>query len=293
MRRGDLAAERATVRRRQSPATAAFVLAVAAIAASDQHTAIAQFAPPTSRPSGVLGPQDHRVQIAADQWPWSAIGRVNIAGISARESCTGTLVAPRRVLTAAHCMFNTRTNDWFKPREMHFVAGQTRNKFLGHSLVDSFVTSPQFRFHLEDRQRYDYIASNMIKHDWAILTLHDALPIKPIPVRAVADSELPFTRTGGTIALAGYAADHPYMLSVHRGCEAAIDAPTPGIIAHRCDAAPGESGGPILLLRDGSAELIGIHSSNEQRFIPGGGYQAIGARGVAAAQFEAAVNASP
>ncbi len=283
---------RTTTRRRRSPAAAALVLAVAAIAASDDRTAYAQLAPPAGRPSGVLGPQDHRVRIAADQWPWSAIGRINVIGISAREMCTGTLVAPRRVLTAAHCLFNTRTNDWFKPSAIHFVAGQTRDTFVGHALVDSFVAAPQFRFRVEDRPRYDVIAPAMIGHDWAILTLHDALPIKPIPVRVVTDGELPFARSGGEIALAGYATDHPYMLSVHRGCDAAIDAPEPGVIAHRCDSAPGESGGPILLLRGADAAVIGIHSASMQRFDPRGGYQAIGARGVAAAQFAAAVKAN-
>ena len=173
-----------------------------------------------------------------------------------------------------------------------FVAGQTRDTFVGHALVDSFVAAPQFRFRVEDRPRYDVIAPAMIGHDWAILTLHDALPIKPIPVRVVTDGELPFARTGGEIALAGYATDHPYMLSVHRGCDAAIDAPEPGVIAHRCNSAPGKSGGPILLLRGADAAVIGIHSASMQRFDPRGGYQAIGARGVAAAQFAAAVKAN-
>jgi protease YdgD len=263
-------------------------LQIAVFAALECHGALAQFAPPSGHPTGILGVQDHRVQIAPDTWPWSSIGRLNIVGISSRGWCTGTLIAPRRVLTAAHCLFNTRTNDWVRPSSLHFVVGQARDKFLGHSAVESFSTSPEFKFKLEDRPRYDFIAHNMIRHDWAIVTLQDALQVEPIPVRAVENAELPAADKGGEIALAGYAADRQYVLSVHKGCDARIDAPERGVITHMCDSAPGESGAPILLLRDGGAVLIGIHSSNTQRFESQVGYQALAGRGVSAAEFEAA-----
>jgi V8-like Glu-specific endopeptidase len=121
-----------------------------------------------------------------------------------------------------------------------------------------------------------------------IVTLQDALQVEPIPVRAVENAELPAADKGGEIALAGYAADRQYILSVHKGCDARIDAPERGVITHMCDSAPGESGAPILLLRDGGAVLIGIHSSNTQRFESQVGYQALAGRGVSAAEFESA-----
>jgi V8-like Glu-specific endopeptidase len=55
-----------------------------------------------------------------------------------------------------------------------------------------------------------------------------------------------------------------------------------------CDSAPGESGGPILLLRDGGAVVIGIHSANAQRFESQVGFQTVAGRGVSATEFEAA-----
>ena len=54
---------------------------------------VAQLAPPTDYRSGLLGPKDRRVQLPSEQWPWSAIGRINVVfGPSYRKICTGTVV---------------------------------------------------------------------------------------------------------------------------------------------------------------------------------------------------------
>ena len=91
----------------------------------------------------------------------------------------------------------------------------------------------------------------------------------PIPVQAVDSAGLLAAVNGGELALAGYAIDRPYVLSVHRGCTAAINPFEPGLITHMCDSTPGESGGPLLLLRDGGAVVIGLHSANAQRLVVG------------------------
>ena len=254
---------------------------------------LAQLAEPTARPTGIIGAKDHRVQVASDQYPWSAIGRINVPLGRNRIACTGTLTGPRQVVTAAHCLFNSMVNQWAKPGSVHFVLGQSGGeKFLSHSAVDSFVTSPDFKFKLEDRPRYDQIAADMIKNDWAILTLHDTLNAKPIPILPFHGVDPPALGSGAEIALAGYGIDHAYVLSVHRGCSARIDSSDSGTIVHTCDSAHGESGGPILLLRDGDASLIGIHSVSIQQFESQVGYRALAGKGAAASQFAKAAAAA-
>jgi len=76
--------------------------------------------------SGQVGIEgdDNRTAIETEVWPWTALGRINreIGG-----HCTGALIAPDLVLTAAHCLYNFEDERWTIPMEVHFVAVGTRH----------------------------------------------------------------------------------------------------------------------------------------------------------------------
>src|SRR6056297_3071130 len=59
---------------------------------------------------------------------WQAIGRVNAGGFKSRRMCSGTLVAPARVLTAAHCLLR-RDGAPVALDRLRFVAGLDRGDY--------------------------------------------------------------------------------------------------------------------------------------------------------------------
>src|ERR1700741_3718565 len=93
-------------RRRVALILAAVILPLPAAAAAERSTDT----PAIERPilPGV-GKEDPRVMVDPSEQPWRAIGKLQTTAGALYASCTGTLVKPDLVLTAAHCLFNART----------------------------------------------------------------------------------------------------------------------------------------------------------------------------------------
>jgi protease YdgD len=256
--------------------------------------------PRPGQPKALVTP-NNRLPVPPREWPWSAIGRVNVAN-GRLSFCTGTLVAPRTVVTAAHCLWVAHTNRWVKPDDVHFVVGEIPGSgFLGHSIAASFVASPDFKCTPENcpltysgGAPHEGMRPQMIKTDWAIITLRNELSIRPIPIEAIRDAD--FSSTGGAqIVLPGFGADRPFLLAAHKGCSAKTDAPElgSGSLTHECETFQGGSGSPVLLMRNGRVSLIGIATAAPRLAnVPNARGTTLG-YGVSAAEFAAATGVLP
>lgn len=189
---------------------------------------------------GISGHDDRQIGNSR-QYPWSAIGRLNI---TTGGFCTATVIGPRRVLTAAHCLWNNRTAAWYPPCALHFLAGYQRGEYAVHALVSTFDVAPGYR---PGRPK--------LTRDWAVVTLdHDisrqtaALPIASGPTAASA-----------RLIQAGYSRDHPHVLTVNHSCSGSGLSAGAGLMTHDCDATFGDSGSPILVPGDAGPELAAIH----------------------------------
>lgn len=184
-----------------------------------------------------IGRDDPRRPVDRREMPWRALGRVQheLGG-----RCTGALIAPNLVLTAAHCLIARRTENLVQPASLHFLLGYDRGSQAAHAQVLSFRVGP----------------GRAAGADWAVLTLErDVAPREfTLPLMAA----LPAPRS--PLMLGGYQQDRPEVLLADTQCRA-IGATAGGMLLHDCAGTRGVSGGPVLAaLPGGGWAVAGVAS---------------------------------
>lgn len=165
-----------------------------------------------------------------DIFGWEAVGRVDMAGVG---TCTGTLIAPDLVLTAAHCIVDRRTARPLDPGTVTFRAGLRDGVAVAERPAKRAVIHPGYR--LADVNSWE----NAL-HDLALLEL--AAPI----TTSTADPFVVDTpsRRGSTVSVVSYARGRNEALSRQRQCS--VLGKRSGFIAFDCDVWFGSSGAPVL-----------------------------------------------
>ena len=180
---------------------------------------------------------------ARAQWP--SVGQLS-RGAKTRGICTGTLISPTHVLTAAHCVSNRKKERITPFHRVLFRAGWHHGDLEDASRAKSIAIHPEY-FEKTDPPKSDL---HIFATDLAIIELQE-------PLEGIATAEIgePVDALG-PVSVMGYQRSSPDALIDYVGCaRLGIDHTFFGL---SCAVRSGTSGAPVFERRGDRWVLVGV-----------------------------------
>ena len=192
-----------------------------------------------------IGQTDHRQAVDMSSLPWSAIGRVQT---ELGSRCTGFLVAPTVVETAAHCLFLPKTGRYIQPHDVHFLRAYSKGQYAAHARAIRLLVPPEYDPRNESRTAAFDRATLIL--ETPVATMRDVLPVS---------DHLP--SSGTDVVLGGYEQDFSEIVRSDMRCRTGslmVDGGGKPLVTHDCSATRGSSGAPLLSFQDGRWTVLGV-----------------------------------
>jgi len=193
--------------------------------------------------------EDERVVMDVTLAPWNMIGLVEMT----EGECTGTLIGPSTVLTAAHCF--AADGEIVSP-PVTFRAGYSEGSEVASSEIMGFHVPAIYLTQDHSEDTFDY----------AFVYLSEPLGDRLgwMDVGPLTDAELAAYSAGNgpDILQAGYSFDEPEYLTGNLDCPF-IEVTAQDFLSHQCDTLSGDSGSPLFIADGNRFRIIGVESHSE------------------------------
>uniref|UniRef100_A4WP07 Serine protease n=1 Tax=Cereibacter sphaeroides (strain ATCC 17025 / ATH 2.4.3) TaxID=349102 RepID=A4WP07_CERS5 len=183
-----------------------------------------------------------------DSRGWNAVGKLLLGD---RGFCTGVLIRPDLVLTAAHCLFEKDSGSRIEPDRVEFLAGWRNGRAAAYRHVRRAVVHPDYAYSGQD-------PVDRVAFDLAVLELDQPIRLPSVQPFGIDRGTL----SGDRVGVVSYAQGRSEAPSLQEICR--VIGRMPGTLVLSCSVDFGSSGAPVFTMREGAPRLVSVVSAKAE-----------------------------